>query len=323
MPSPDQLILRTLRALAVHLPAGEIAGQTGLAPGVVVARIAELRAAGYEIGESPHLGYRLVAAPDRLIAEDLSAMLEGCALVREILVFEETDSTNTRAAQLGRSGAGEGLVVFAETQRAGRGRLGRKWESAPRQGLWFSMLMRPSFPMQSWTRLTTWAAAGTAAGIEEATGCRTAVKWPNDIYIGGKKAVGILSESQAGREAFAVVGIGVNVNQTEFPKAISNTATSLRLAAGRPFDRAQVAVAILRALDYWSRKLETGFQEIVDAAEERSYLRGRRVEMLAGDRMITGIAGKLDENGALQVITPDGEQVTVASGEVTVASHGS
>jgi len=319
--SPDHRILKALRASAVHLPAGDLAGQTGLAPGVVATRIPELRAAGYTIDEQPHLGYRMLAAPDRLIADDLSGMLEDCKLVREILVFEETDSTNNVVTQLGRNSAGEGLVVFAETQKAGRGRLGRKWESASRKGLWFSLLMRPRFPMQTWTRLTTWAAVGAATGIEEVTGCRTAIKWPNDIYIEGKKVVGILSESHAGREAFAVVGIGVNVNQTDFPEPISKTATSLALAAGHPLDRQEVAAAILRGLDHWSRKLEDGFSEIVAAAEERSYLRGRRVELLFGDRTLTGIAGSLDENGALLVITPDGAQVSVASGEVTVAAH--
>jgi len=259
--------------------------------------------------------------PDLLLADDLLALLEGCELVREIQVIEETDSTNNVVAQLGHAGAGEGLVVFAETQTAGRGRLGRKWESASRQGLWFSMLMRPHFPMPSWTRLTTWAAVGVASGIEAATGCQTAIKWPNDIYIGGKKVVGILIETHAGKEAFAVVGIGVNVNQTGFPEPISSTATSLRLAAGHPLERPQVAVSILRALDHWSRKLDSGFFEIVAAAEERSYLRGRRVEMLSGDGTITGIAGNLDENGALRVTTPGREEVTIASGEVTVAAY--
>ena len=252
-----------------------------------------------------------------LIADHLSALLENCALAREILVFEETASTNNLVAQLGRDGAGGGMVVFAETQTAGRGRLGRKWESAPRQGLWFSILMRPHFSLPSWTRLTTWAAVGVATGIETATGCRAFIKWPNDIYLGGKKAVGILSESHAGKEAFAVVGIGVNVNQTEFPEPISDTATSLRLAAGHPFDRSLVAVSILRELDRWSGKLGTGFPDIIAEAEARSHLRGRHVSMVWGDRVITGIAGSLDENGALRVTTSEGEQVVVASGEVT------
>lgn len=257
--------------------------------------------------------------PAPLNADELSAQLKDCQLAREIVVLDETNSTNEVVTQLGRAGAGEGLIVFAETQTAGRGRLGRKWESAPGQGLWFSILMRPRFPMPSWTRLTPWAAVGVADGIEKAAGCRTTIKWPNDIFIGGKKAVGILSEIRAGEAPFAVVGIGVNVNQETFPEPISGTATSLRLAAGKPVDRCQAAVSILRALDQWSRNLDAGFSEIIAAAEARSHLRGRRVELVSGTETISGIAGALDENGALRVTTDDGRETTVASGEVTVA----
>ena len=258
--------------------------------------------------------------PSSLNAGELSALLKDCRLAREIIVLDETGSTNEVVTQLGREGAGEGLIVFAETQTAGRGRLGRKWESAPGQGLWFSILMRPPFSMPTWTRLTTWAAVGVAIGIEKVAGCRTTIKWPNDIYIGGKKTVGILSEIRAGNEPFAVVGIGVNINQTSFPESISDTATSLRLAAGKPVDRTLAAVSILRELDHWNDKLDAGFQEIIAAAEARNHLRGRRVEMSSGGENISGIAGTLDENGALNVTTNDGRMVTVASGEISAAA---
>jgi len=319
--SPDSRLLKQLHAATVHLPSSELANLTGLTAALIPSKIIELRHAGYQIDESPLLGYRLIAAPDRLIADDLSSRLEACKLVREILVFEETDSTNHLVTEAGHHGAAEGLVIFAETQKAGRGRLGRKWESSPRQGLWFSILMRPGFALPSWTRLTTWAAIGVATGIEAATGCQTAIKWPNDIYIGGKKVVGILSESHADKEPFAVVGIGININQTDFPEPISTTATSLRIASGSPLDRTQVAVKILMGLDYWSQKLETGFPEIIAAAEARSYLRGRRVEMTGSNESLIGIAGELDPSGGLQVITLDGKQITVTSGEVSVSAH--
>ena len=159
-----------------------------------------------------------------LNAEALGALLPLARRVgREILVLAETGSTNDVAAQLGRAGAPEGLVVFAERQTAGRGRLGRKWESAAHKGLWFSLLLRPTFALADWARLTTWAAVGIARGLEEALpGFRAAVKWPNDIYLLGKKAVGILCESVAGPGGYAVVGIGVNVNHTreDFPQEL-------------------------------------------------------------------------------------------------------
>jgi BirA family biotin operon repressor/biotin-[acetyl-CoA-carboxylase] ligase len=119
-----------------------------------------------------------------------------------------------------------------------------------------------------------------------------------------------------------VIGIGINVNQSEFPESIADTATSLRIAGGRLLDRQQTAAGILRALDGWSRKLESGFSDIVAAAEERSYLRGRRVEMRSGTESIRGVADTLDENGALRVIDSNGECIIISSGEVTVSGIG-
>ena len=321
MISIDTRIFKELRAAQGHLPGSELAGKIGSDSATVVDRIAELRAAGYEIEEHPHFGFRLVSAPDRLIADDLAAMLDGCWLAREILVFKETGSTNDVVAEMARNGAREGLVVFAEMQSAGRGRLGRKWESASHDGLWFSVLVRPQFPMPLWTRLTTGTAVAVAEGIEEIVPRHAAIKWPNDIFIEGKKVAGILIESRMDKDGFAVIGIGVNVNQTDFPKTISQTAASLRQIAGHSLDRQRVAVSILKKLDASYAKLASAFSEIVAEAEARSYLRGRWVEAQSSDETITGIAGELDENGALRVCRDDGSVVTLAGGEVTLQAH--
>ena len=187
MKSLDARILRVLRAASVHLPGADIARETDSTAQLIESRIAELRAAGYDIEKRPHLGYRFVAAPDRLIADDFAAALAGSRLAREILVFAKTGSTNDLAAKLGRGGAAEGLVIFAEQQTAGRGRLGRRWQSESHKGLWFSLLLRPRFALPLWTRLTTWAAVAVAEGIEETVKCRAMIKWPNDIYVDGKK----------------------------------------------------------------------------------------------------------------------------------------
>ena len=205
-------------------------------PRILAAEIASLRAAGYDIEEHPHLGCRLISAPDRIIADDLTGMLDGVTLARKILVFEKTGSTNDLVASMGRSGEPHGLVIFAEEQTAGRGRLGRRWESDSHRGLWFSLLLRPRFPHASWTRLTTWAAVAIAEALETASGCHTAIKWPNDIYIDGKKVTGILIESHFNKsqEPFAVLGIGVNVNHDHFPPDLAGKAASLKLAAGHP-----------------------------------------------------------------------------------------
>jgi BirA family biotin operon repressor/biotin-[acetyl-CoA-carboxylase] ligase len=323
MKSVDARILKLLRSTIVHLPGGEIARESGCSAATVESRIAGLRAAGYDIEKRPHLGYRLVAAPDRLIADDLLAALDGRRLAREIIVFEKTGSTNDVAAHLGRGGAEEGLVVFAEHQTAGRGRLGRRWQSASHHGLWFSILLRPTLELSQWTRLTTWAAVGVAEAIEECAGCKAMIKWPNDICIDRKKAVGILVESfsTSPRRGFAVVGIGVNANQESFPEAPG--ATSLRMVSGKPADRMALAVAILKHLDDSYGNIADGFGGIIRRANKRSFLRNRRIQVKMGSASLRGVAGGLDPEGGLVVRLEGGGQTTVSSGEATIVMrHG-
>jgi BirA family biotin operon repressor/biotin-[acetyl-CoA-carboxylase] ligase len=319
----DAGILRLLRAATGHMTAAEIAMELGTAPEAIAGEITALKAAGYDIEEHPHFGFRFVSAPDRLVACDLSAMLDGVRLAREIIVFEKTDSTNDLAARMGRDGAAEGAVVFAETQTTGRGRLGRRWESDSHKGLWFSLLLRPRFSTPHWTRIATWAAVGIAEAIEGETGRRAQIKWPNDIYIGGKKVTGILIESQIDEsgKGFAVLGIGVNVNQPAFPPELS-LAASLRMMAGREFDRQQIAAAILRRLDRLHPQMEHDFERIVAAAESRSFLNGKWITASDGATRIEGRVLRLDPQGALVLQLPEGREHTLSSGEVTLASTG-
>ena len=323
MKSPDAALLRALRGATIHTPPTELAAQIGSTRAGVAALVDELREAGFEIDERPGLGYRLIAAPDRLIAADLQSRLGNCALVREIVVFEETDSTNDRAAHLGNSGAASGLAIFAERQNAGRGRFGRRWESASHLGLWFSLLLRPMFPQERWPRLTTWAAVAIAAAIERELGVRAGIKWPNDIFVNGRKVAGVLIETSLDRaqENFAVVGIGVNANHApeDFPEDLATKATSLRIAAGHTVDRAALAAAILRELDARFIDMDRRFHELIAEATRRSVLLGSWVQVRAGDTLAEGVAESLDANGQLLVRGGDGVLNTLSAGEVTLA----
>ena len=323
MKSPDAALLRALRASVLHIPPTELAAQIGSTHAAVAAQIAELRAAGFDIDERPGLGYRLISMPDRLIAADLHSRLGNCALVREILVFAETDSTNDRAADLGRHGVAGGLTIFAERQNAGRGRFGRRWESASHLGLWFSLLLRPVFSQERWPRLTTWAAVSIACAIERAVGVRAGIKWPNDIFVKGRKVAGVLIEAglDGARENFAVVGIGVNANHApeDFPAELSAKATSLRAATGRMIERPALAAAILRELDRRTIDMDRRFDELVAEAARRSVLLGKWVQVRAGDSLVEGVAESLDAGGQLLLRTGDGELRALNAGEVTLA----
>src|SRR5581483_6904607 len=176
----------------------------------------------YEIEASPHLGYRLLGVPDVLHADDLLSSLGRTKVVgRDIRVFEETTSTNDVVEKLARDNVKEGVVVFAESQTRGRGRLGRKWISPPRKGLWFSLLLRPKMRPLAVTQLTIAAATALFRAIRLQTSLMPEIKWPNDILIRGRKVAGILTELSAelDKVKYVILGMGIDVNLSagEFP----------------------------------------------------------------------------------------------------------
>lgn len=190
---------------------------------------------------------------DRLIAAELRAGVEGSRIGKEIVVVEEARSTNDLAWEAADRGALEGFVVFAERQTAGRGQYGRRWESAPYQGLWLSVLLRPALTLRESPRLTSLLADIVTATITEETGCVAAIKPPNDIYVAQRKVAGILVEGRIASDGsyMAVAGIGVNVNQSidDFPQELRATAGSLAMAAGRKIARDRLAIVLLRNLE--------------------------------------------------------------------------
>jgi len=194
---------------------------------------------------------------DRLNGEKLRAQLGPCTIGREIVVLEETTSTNDVVLQMANGGAPEGIVVFAEHQSAGRGQRGNVWESAPGKGLWFSVLLRPKAAISDPVQLAQRTAQIVATTIQGQFYLSATVKLPNDIYIGDGKVAGVLVEMRAQPKAphLAVLGIGVNVNQTphDFSEELRKRATSLAIARRAPIDRSSVAVALLRNLDLFYR----------------------------------------------------------------------
>lgn len=189
----------------------------------------------------------------RLAADQLRAILGECQMGNQLIVVEEARSTNDIAWAAAERGAPEGFVVFAERQTAGRGQYGRRWESAPYQGLWFSVLLRPRITLNESPRLTPLLALVVAATIIEETGCAVSIKAPNDIYVAGRKVAGVLVEGRTASDGsyVAVAGLGVNVNQTleDFPVELQPIAGSLRMATGQQIQRGPLAVALLRKLE--------------------------------------------------------------------------
>jgi BirA family transcriptional regulator, biotin operon repressor / biotin---[acetyl-CoA-carboxylase] ligase len=320
----DTKILSALRENSNGVSGAELAEQLKVSRAAVWARIEELRELGYDIEASPHFGYRLVSSPDALHADDLHARLGKTKVIgRDIQVFEQTTSTNDVIEKLARDGVKEGVVVFAESQTRGRGRLGRKWISPVRKGLWFSILLRPDLRPQETTQLTVASATALRRAIQSETGLKPEIKWPNDILIGGKKVAGILTELSAelDRVKHVILGIGVdvNLNVNEFPPELRKPATSLKIEAGKTIDRADLAAAILRELDFdYARACGRSFADVADEWEEHCATIGRNVTVQIGGRKIRGRAESLDDDGALLLRTEHGRLEPITGGDVTL-----
>jgi BirA family biotin operon repressor/biotin-[acetyl-CoA-carboxylase] ligase len=267
------------------------------------------------------------------LQDDLRAALIGTRFSAHIHHFPIVDSTNTQLLAAATAGAPEGTVYLTDEQTAGRGRGGHSWHSAPGSssnpdGLYVSMLVKPSLRLREALMLSL--ATGLAAkSAILAAACVTAdIRWPNDLMIGQQKVGGILVETAAGSGddaplRHAVIGIGINLNQETFPLELYPLATSLRLVTGKPQDRLALLVALLRALDRELTLLEEeaaardagGSSLLLRFSEASDWAHGRRVTV-PEQGGYTGTTAGLDNRGFLLVDADDGTQRTVLSGGV-------
>ncbi len=238
---------------------------------------------------------------------------------RDIRWHESVGTTMYEAASLAAAGAPSGTVIGADEQTTGHGRFGRRWHSEPGTGLYFSVILRlPLAPAD--TPLVT-LALGLAAreAILDATGLVTDLRWPNDLLIADRKCAGILTQMEGGA---IVAGIGINVNQREFPAEIAAIATSLRLASGRPHSREQLLIRLLPAIDEWCGLLaREGREPILRVfADASSYVAGRRVtvEISEGETLL-GTTSGLTPAGFLIVRDDRGKEHTIVAGGVRPA----
>ncbi len=238
-----------------------------------------------------------------------------------LIVLPETGSTNTALKQLAAQGAPAGTVLIADRQTGGRGRLGRSFDSPAGLGLYFSLLLRPEIEAAAVPHATLRAGLAAAEAVEVCTGLRPGIKWPNDLVVGSRKLCGILSEagiSAGGRLDWLIIGIGVNVNQNpeDFPPALRETATSLRICE-HPVDRAALAAELMRQLLLLEADLRDPARYLA-RYEERCITLHREVQLLQSGSAIPAYALGIAPDGGLRVQLTDGTEKIVGSGEVSV-----
>jgi BirA family transcriptional regulator, biotin operon repressor / biotin---[acetyl-CoA-carboxylase] ligase len=253
-----------------------------------------------------------------LTINDIRSRLATDTFGRELRVYESLGSTNDTAKELAAQGAPEGTVVVALDQRKGRGRQDRSWISEPGKNLTFSVVLRPRIPAEILGLVSLYASAAVAAAVSSLSARTAGCKWPNDVVVGGKKISGILCEATInGSTAGAVVaGIGVNVNQREYPAEIAGTATSIALETGAETGLAAALAALLASLESLYRPADPGWPATVVAEwTARNVVLGSRVEADLGTSRISGIARSVTPSGALRIETPGGT-VDLAAGDV-------
>jgi BirA family biotin operon repressor/biotin-[acetyl-CoA-carboxylase] ligase len=249
----------------------------------------------------------------------LAASLAGQRIGHTVVYHPETASTNDVARSLAEAGHPHGVAVVADHQTAGRGRRGAEWFSPPRKNLLLSVLLRPTAPAPEWPRLTHVAALAVCEGIEAVLpALQPQVKWPNDIFLSGRKTAGLLLECAFPAQAppFAVLGLGLNVNLAarDLPPELRETTTSLAIEAGQPdVAREPLAAAILRALDRLLAQPAADFPLRLDTLRRRSLLLGRQIRAGVAGRELTGLAEDLDPSGALILLQPDGTRLALTA----------
>ncbi|MBU4339482.1 MAG: biotin--[acetyl-CoA-carboxylase] ligase [Euryarchaeota archaeon] len=271
---------------------------------------------GYMIESSTKEGYMLAGSPDVLTQAEIKAGLKTRVIGKNIHYFKETESTNILAREMAGS-VDEGVVVIAEAQTGGRGRLGRKWLS-PEGGIWLSVVLKPRMQPQHAPRITLLAGVAVAKTIRS-YGLPAKIKWPNDVLINGKKVCGILTEIGAEMDSiqYVVVGMGIdaNVDMETFPGDIRDSSTSLKNELGHDINRVEFVQRLLFELEVLYLKFQKeGFSSIMEEWRIMSATIGEWVKITTQARSIYGEAIGVDSEGALILETGEGKLEKIVAG---------
>jgi BirA family biotin operon repressor/biotin-[acetyl-CoA-carboxylase] ligase len=293
----------------------------GLEREAVYHAISQLRQFGYRIESDRRLGYRYKTAPDLLLASEIQEGLKTKLFAKKMASYRTLGSTNEVAKQLADAGAPEGTLIVAEQQTRGKGRFGRSWHSPPRCGLYFTLILRPLIPPAKAPALSICAALGVVDTLRGLFGIEVFTKWPNDVLVNRKKVCGILTElvTRGNGVDSVIVGVGMNVNnrKEDFPKDLRKSATSLAIELGEEVSRLRVLKRFLLEFERgYLRFSRSGLAPFRNHYRECSTVLGRSVKIRCGDKLQSGIAEDIDEEGSL-ILRKGRTRLLLPSGEIT------
>lgn len=315
-------ILALLRESDGYLSGQVLCERFGVTRAAIWKAIGQLKKDGYEIEAVRNRGYRLATLPDVLSKDELESRLHTKWAGKNLEYHESLGSTNVRARLLAEEGAPEGTLVVADAQTAGRGRRGRSWTSPAGKNLYFTILLRPDFIPDKAPMLTLVMALAVQRAIAEISGCKTDIKWPNDIVLNGKKVTGILTEMSVQSDYIdnVVIGVGINVKPQEFAPELADKAASLEAELGQSISR---ALLLEKIMEHFERDYALFLKQLDLSLLMQDYNaclvnHGREVEVLEPTGAYKGTAEGINEKGELLVRLPDGRINEIYAGEVSV-----
>lgn len=322
MPLKDRVLEVLEENKGKSVSGSDIARSVGLTRSAVWKAVKTLREEGYSICAVTNKGYCLSEENDFLSEQSIVPYLKTKALGRKLDVFKTIDSTNDFAKSLAQLGAAHGTAVISEVQTRGKGRMGKSFYAPQGMGVYMSVILRPQLSVEHSLLITSCAAVAVADAVERVADMECKIKWVNDIYsLDNKKLCGILTEAsvnveQGGLE-YAVVGMGINVQNTSFPKNISDAATSIRMETGKTVSRSRLAAEVLNCLE---ERLETiGDKSFLADYRKRSNIIGKRIEVTHNDSAEIMDCLGIDDTGRLLVRLENGEERALTSGTVRIA----
>ncbi|PKL47149.1 MAG: biotin--[acetyl-CoA-carboxylase] ligase [Nitrospira bacterium HGW-Nitrospira-1] len=300
----------------------KISAELGITRAAVWKKITALRKKGFIIEAVPSKGYRLVRAPD--LSEDYIKSGAKGSLWKDIFVYDRVSSTNELAMSLAtKDDLRTNIVIIADSQEKGKGRLGRQWVSPPGGNIYMSLVLRPKLETRDATMLTLLTAVVCAHAIKKISSLPVSIKWPNDLIISRKKLGGILTEirTDIDKVNLAVIGIGINVNMEaeDFTDEIRSIATSIKEESGQYCSRNELVVEILRQFErFYNILIKQGKHPLLNEWKALSSTIGKNIKVVIGDETVIGFAEDIDDNGMLILKLDSGLRRQISAGDVTL-----
>jgi len=318
------ILLAKLKESSDWLSGTALSKELDISRAAISKHVQALRKLGYTIDTQTNKGIRYISSPDKVIPDELKPFLLNNTVVGSKFFFaDEIDSTNVKAHSLAEKGTEDGTVILAEKQTAGKGRLGRQWESPDATGIYCSVILKPKLALPETALITFIVAIAISEAIRECSPTlQTQIKWPNDILVNEKKVVGVLTEASAEMQHvnYIVVGFGINVNTPpeKLPQRVIFPASSLLAESGSKVDRIKLTALCLKQLDFWYNCLQTenGSEKILKRWRKLSSMTGRKVTVQQVNGEISGTIEGVAKDGALLVKDTQNTIHTIYSGDV-------